>query len=145
MIFYGSKATKKKNNFSVWYERSYTYRMFSASIHTLLKTLKRDMYQLEAPGFAINNVKRPKPDPLAAARYGCVYWVDHLHDSGDALRDEDFRSKSDIDKFMREKYLYWLEALSLAETCRTEWYHWQKLEALLQVNTNLAFVDKMLT
>jgi hypothetical protein len=49
------------------------YKMFSASIHTLLKTLKRDIYRLEAPGFPINNVKRPKLDPLTTTRYRCVY------------------------------------------------------------------------
>lgn len=39
------------------------------------------MYKLEAPGFVIDNAKQPKPDPLAAARYGCVfeYYVDNLH------------------------------------------------------------------
>jgi hypothetical protein len=117
------------------------YRMFSASIHTLLKTLKRDMYKLEAPGFLINDVERPKPDPLAAARYGCVYWVDHLHDSGDALRDEDFRNKSDIDKFMREKYLYWLEALSLCQGMSNGVASMAKLQALLQVIHSPAFVN----
>jgi hypothetical protein len=116
------------------------YRMFSVSIRTLSKTLKRDMYKLEAPGFLINEVKRPKPDPLAAARYSCVYWVDHLHGSGDALRDEDFRNESDIDKFMTEKYLYWLEALSLCGGMSDGVVSMAKLEALLQVNLNPAFV-----
>jgi hypothetical protein len=82
------------------------YRMFLASIRMLLNTLKRDMYKLQAPGFPIDLVKRPKLDLLAAARYRCVYWVDHLHDSGDFLRNEDFRNESDIDQFMRKKYLY---------------------------------------
>jgi hypothetical protein len=40
------------------------YKMFSASINALLKTLKRDIYRLEAPRFPINKVKRPKIDPL---------------------------------------------------------------------------------
>ena len=109
------------------------YKMFSVSIHTLLKTLERDMYRLKAPGFLIDKVKRPKLDPLAAARYGCVYWVDHLCDSGDALHDEDFRNESDIDKFMREKYLYWLEALSLCRSMSKGVHSMAKLEALLQV------------
>ena len=122
------------------------YRMFSASIHTLLKTLKRDMYGLEAPGFLINEVKRPELDPLAAARYGCVYWVDHLYDSGDALRDEDFRNESDIDKFMREKYLYWLEALSLCRSMSKGVVSMAKLEALSQVIHSSALCEQyMLT
>jgi Cdc6-like AAA superfamily ATPase len=119
------------------------YKMFSASIHTLLKTLKRDMYGLEAPGFLINEVKRPDLDPLAAARYGCVYWVDHLYDSGDALGDEDFRNESDIDKFMREKYLYWLEALSLCRSMSKGVVSMAKLEALSQVIHSSALVNNI--
>jgi hypothetical protein len=109
------------------------YRMFSGSIHTLVKTLKRDMYGLQAPGFPINKVKRPEPDPLAAVRYGCVYWVDHLYECVGALHDEDFQNESDINKFMREKYLYWLEALSLCRSMSKGVVSMTKLEALLQV------------
>ncbi|KAF1938445.1 HET-domain-containing protein, partial [Clathrospora elynae] len=55
--------------------------MFSKSLAILSGTLHRDMYSLEAPGFHINNVKRPNPDPLSVSRYPCIYWIDHLHDS----------------------------------------------------------------
>ena len=109
------------------------YKIFSTSINTLLKTLDRDMYKLKAPGFPINKLERPKLDPLAAARYGCVYWVDHLCDSGNALHHKDFRNESDIDKFMREKYLYWLEALSLCRSMPKGVQSMGKLEALIQV------------
>ena len=109
------------------------YKIFSTSINTLLKTLDRDMYKLKAPGFPINKLERPKLDPLAAARYGCVYWVDHLCDSGNALHHKVFRNESDIDKFMREKYLYWLEALSLCRSMPKGVQSMGKLEALIQV------------
>jgi hypothetical protein len=59
--------------------------------------------------------------------------VDHLCEYGDALHDEDFRNESNIDKFMREKYLYWLEALSLCRSMSKGVVSITKLEALLQV------------
>jgi hypothetical protein len=109
------------------------YKIYSASINNLLKTLDRDMYKLKAPGFPINKLERPKLDPLAAARYGCLYWVDHLCDSGNALHHKVFRNGSDIDKFMREKYLYWLEALSLCRSMPKGVQSMGKLKALIQV------------
>ncbi|KAI9785194.1 MAG: hypothetical protein M1839_000832 [Geoglossum umbratile] len=93
------------------------YKMFSASIDYLLntQTLQRDIYGLRDPGIPITKVIQPEQDPLAAARYGCVYWVDHLCDSGEA-RHDDFQDEGSLSKFMREKYLYWLEALSLCKS-----------------------------
>ena len=119
------------------------YRIFSASTQMLLKTLKRDIYNLKAIGTFINNIKLPEPDPLAAARYSCVYWVDHLCDSGNALRHEDFRNDSNIDKVMREKFLHWLEALSLCRSVSKGVTSMAKLETLCQVNHGSAFVNSM--
>jgi hypothetical protein len=56
------------------------YTMFSKSLQVMSKTLKRDIYGLKAPGISIDQVKQPDPDPLTAARYSCLYWVDHLID-----------------------------------------------------------------
>jgi archaellum biogenesis ATPase FlaH len=47
--------------------------IFSRSLQTLSRTLKRDVYSLRAPGFSIDEVKQPNPDPLATARYSCLY------------------------------------------------------------------------
>src|SRR3954469_4260127 len=55
--------------------------IFSKSLAILSSRLHRDMYSLKEPGFPIENAKPADPDPLAASRYPCVYWVDHLHDS----------------------------------------------------------------
>jgi hypothetical protein len=54
--------------------------IFSRSLQVMSRTLRRDVYNLRAPGFSIDQVKQPDPDPLAAARYSCLYWIDHLLD-----------------------------------------------------------------
>ncbi|KAK0720779.1 NACHT domain-containing protein [Lasiosphaeris hirsuta] len=55
--------------------------IFSRSLDIMSSTLRRDVYNLSAPGFPIENVRVPDPDPLSIARYSCVYRVDHLYNS----------------------------------------------------------------
>ncbi|KAK5988338.1 Vegetative incompatibility protein HET-E-1 [Cladobotryum mycophilum] len=80
------------------------------------RTLRRDIYGLSAPGFPIDDVLVPDPDPLAPVRYSCIFWLDHLFDSdtlqtiGQNLRTSALR---DITVFLERAYLYWIEALSL--------------------------------
>ncbi|KAF5846014.1 hypothetical protein GGP41_008478 [Bipolaris sorokiniana] len=88
--------------------------IFAKSLAILHKTLCRDVYNLQAPGYTIEDVEPPLPDPLAVSRYPCVYWVDHFCDlKPSATNQETTRA---IGAFLEQKYLYWLEALSL---CRS--------------------------
>ena len=50
------------------------YTIFSRSLQTMSRTLRRDIYGLHAPGFPVNQINKPKPDPLAQVRYSCIYW-----------------------------------------------------------------------
>jgi hypothetical protein len=52
--------------------------IFSQSLEVMAKMLRKDIYSLRHPGLSIDQAKKPDPDPLAAMRYSCVYWVDHL-------------------------------------------------------------------
>lgn len=81
------------------------------SLTILHKTLRKDIYNLRAPGYAIEDVKPLLLDPLAVSRYPCVYWVDHFCDSKPSATNQ--KTTRAIDVFLEEKYLYWLEALSL--------------------------------
>ena len=90
--------------------------IFAKSLTVLHKTLRRDIYNLQAPGYPIEDIKPPVPDPLDALFYSCVYWVDHFCDSKhrtlahSATTQENTKA---IDAFLSQRYLYWLEALSL--------------------------------
>ncbi|KAF1351448.1 hypothetical protein EJ07DRAFT_183822 [Lizonia empirigonia] len=93
--------------------------VFFESLAILSRTLHRDMYRLEAPGFPVDKVKPFDPDPLAVSRYPCVYWIDHLHDSKprpSADNVGDLEVTEAVDQFLRKKYLYWLEGLSLCKS-----------------------------
>ncbi|KAL6890901.1 hypothetical protein GGI43DRAFT_415083 [Trichoderma evansii] len=113
------------------------YIIFSQSLQVLSKTLRRDIYGLDAPGYPIDQVKRPDPDPLAAARYSCVYWVKHLVNSIQLVRQHgDLHDGSTVDTFLRTKYLYWLESLSLVNSLSEGVLSISKLQHLLQKMAN---------
>jgi hypothetical protein len=109
--------------------------IFSTSLAHLSRTLHRDMYSLKAIGSAVENVKPPHPDPLAASRYPCIYWIDHLHDSipkSSVNRITDLQVTA-VYNFLREEYLYWLEGLSLCRSLGTGVVSMTKLWLLVQV------------
>ncbi|KAM7195031.1 Heterokaryon incompatibility protein (HET) domain containing protein [Rhypophila sp. PSN 637] len=87
--------------------------IFSRSLIAMSAVLRRDMYGLQALGFPINEIQTPSPDPLAAVRYSCVFWVDYLRDS---ISKKDMLQRNILDTiqiFLEKNYLYWLETLSL--------------------------------
>jgi hypothetical protein len=96
------------------------------------------MYELRRPGCPIDDVRTPNTDPLAAARYSCIYWVDHLCDS-DSLygkrrrRDDDLLDGGTIHAFLQDKFPNWLEALSLLRSMSEGILSMAKLQASFQV------------
>jgi hypothetical protein len=93
------------------------YTMFSRSLQVLRTVLRHNVYSLIAPGISIEQVKQPDPDPLAAVQYSCLYWVDHLLDCQnreDTIKD--LKDSGSVYDFLRQYFLYWLEALSLLKS-----------------------------
>ncbi len=112
------------------------YEIFSRSLEVMSTTLRRDIYRLCSLGFPIERVKQPDPDPLAASRYSCIYWVNHLchwNFNSCANHGVNLWVGGAIEDFMRKKYLYWLEALSLCRSMSDGVVSMARLEALLQV------------
>jgi archaellum biogenesis ATPase FlaH len=107
------------------------YAVFSRSLQVLRTVLRRDVYSLRAPGITIDQVEQPDPDPLAAVRYSCLYWVDHLLEC--QSREEtikDLKDSGPLYSFLRQYFLYWLEALSLLKSVSEGIYMVRKLEDL---------------
>jgi hypothetical protein len=116
------------------------FTILSRSLQAMSRTLHRDMYSLGALGYPIEHVQQPKPDPLAASRYSYIYWIDHLCDcSSESLTCDNavLQSGGTIDSFLRTKYVYWLEALSLCKGTSKGIVSMAKLEALLEALTNV--------
>ncbi len=98
------------------------------------------MYRLKALGYPIERVDVPDPYPLAASRYSCIYWVNYLFDwnSNPCADRLDLQGGGAVDIFIRKKYLYWLEALSLCGGITNGVASMAKFETLLQVFLGLA-------
>lgn len=113
--------------------------IFSRSLDILTKTLQRDIYGLRFSGFPMEQVSRPDPDSLAPVAYSCIYWIDHFSDPEclQALGSEE-RPKSEdiINKFFEEKYLYWLEAISLLREMSNGLLAIQKLKVSPKIITS---------
>jgi hypothetical protein len=110
------------------------YEIFSHSLRTMSRTLRCDIFDLKFPGLSIEKVTKPFPDPLAAARYACVYWVDHFQDSGDDKYCDTGCEGGWVDAFLQQKYLHWLEALSILGNISQGISALFKLDGLLQVS-----------
>ncbi|KAL2137517.1 hypothetical protein VTI28DRAFT_9259 [Corynascus sepedonium] len=122
------------------------YTVFSRSLQALQKTLRRDIYKLGAPGFPIDKVIPPDPDPLAALRYSCVYWVNHLRDCHPKEKaNKDLQNGGSIDTFLHEKYLCWLEALSLSRCLSEGVASILELQRLLEVSVPVNDIRTSLT
>ncbi|KAK0642614.1 Vegetative incompatibility protein HET-E-1 [Lasiodiplodia hormozganensis] len=125
------------------------YNMFARSLQIMSQTLHRDMYDLKEPGYLAEQIRRPDPDPLAAARYACSYWIDHLDASqpltspehtGASLQDE-----GAVHDFLTRKYLYWLEALSLIKDTPRGVESMAKLQTLVSPTNAAAAVSPLHT
>jgi hypothetical protein len=112
------------------------YEAFSRSLKVLSSTLCRDIYKIRDLGCLIDQCETPSPDPLAALRYSCKYWINHCCDWSATIPDiiAGLQAGGDLDTFLRDKYLYWLEALSLCRSVPKGVLGMAKLETLIQVS-----------
>jgi hypothetical protein len=122
--------------------RDVHYTIFSRSLQVMSGTLRQDVYSLSAPAITIDQIKHPDPDPLAAARYSCLYWGDHLIGcdvGGNTIND--LKDGGSVYTFLSTSYLYWLEALSLMKSLPHGIVMIMKLENWLQVSNATFFED----
>ncbi|KAF2626772.1 hypothetical protein BU25DRAFT_440399 [Macroventuria anomochaeta] len=77
------------------------------------------------------------PDPLITWCYSCIYWVDHLCELNFSRADDCdiFNGAGAVENFLRQKYLYWLEALSLCQSLPKGVISMTKLANVVQERT----------
>lgn len=109
--------------------------LYLQSVRAMNETLRRDIYELKAPGYLIYDLQPPNDDRLVPIRYSCIYWIDHLCACSSIGMDveQEFREGCDLDVFFRKKYLYWLEALSLLRSMPVGILSIAKLVSLVKV------------
>jgi hypothetical protein len=72
------------------------------------KTLKRNIYSIDAPGMLVTNMDSSQIEEYLPpeVQYPCLYWVQHLQKSGAQPCDND-----QVHQFLHVHLLHWLEAL----------------------------------
>ncbi|THY40394.1 WD40 repeat-like protein [Aureobasidium pullulans] len=90
-------------------ERRVHYDLFVHCFQVMSARLKQYMCGLRHPGVDSKQIGRETLEKYfpSHVQYACRYWVMHLVDSGRTI-DEQAR----VISFFKEKFLYWLEALS---------------------------------
>jgi hypothetical protein len=109
------------------------YDVCTRSLSLLMKTMRRDILELGDPGSRIDEANPPhSSDPLAAIRYSCVYWVEHLQESMTIMDRKILHNGGMVDKFLRGYYLYWLETSSLIRSMAEAQVSMSRLQTLLR-------------
>jgi hypothetical protein len=77
-------------------------------IQLMSQTLKKDIFQMHAPGSQASQVKSSSINKflLPEVQYACLYWVQHLQRSGFQAYDG-----GEAHRFLQAHLLHWLEAL----------------------------------
>jgi hypothetical protein len=96
-----------------WVDEKETHKKLAIRCLQLLMNddgLKKDMCDLRTPGVARSDIDRGQIDESlpSEAQYACLYWVYHLKESHEKVRERD-----QAHEFLELHFLHWLEALSL--------------------------------
>ncbi|KAI1051812.1 hypothetical protein LB506_003751 [Fusarium annulatum] len=90
------------------------YSIFNCSMNIMHKILHRNLYELKDSCVLVDDIPVLPAAPLTIAGYACIYWVDHF--CAWLLAEKPYKNSwcySMISQLLEEKYLYWLEAMSL--------------------------------
>ncbi|KAJ5980358.1 hypothetical protein N7481_007656 [Penicillium waksmanii] len=119
--------------------------IFSRSLQTMSRTLRRNIFDIKLVGTPVEEFTQPSPNPLAPAKYACVYWVDHLREGWcGEVKDHSLDDGGCLDCFLRQKYLHWLEVLGILGSVSEGIMAMLKLEDFLQTKgTSQVLLDRV--
>ena len=131
-------------------EKAYTSRLQPAgpaqghadigrrSINAMFSKLKKNMYNLDFDSDP-KDMTTPDPDPLAPVRYSCAFWADHLCFESPECRRV-LMDDGPVLGFLNERFLYWLESLSLLRSLSDSILSIRKLLYVIQVCYNIVII-----
>ena len=99
------------SDLNFWVDEKHAHEALADSCLELMsKMLKRDICGLGSPGTLVKDVDPNRIERCVSPdlQYACLYWVQHYRQSGIRFSDGDR-----IDRFFKEYFLYWLEAINL--------------------------------
>jgi hypothetical protein len=113
----------------------------------MFSTLKRNIYDLQDYGFQSEMTMPPEEDPLAPIRYSCLFWADHLCSvyGEEPKYETQLVDDGTVLEFLRKRFLYWLESLSLLGKLSDGVKSIRKLLRVVQVYHNGHFQMQILS
>ncbi|KAL5597221.1 hypothetical protein FOBRF1_011014 [Fusarium oxysporum] len=109
------------------------YSIFDCSLNVMHDRLHRNLYKLKGSCVLIDEMDVLERSSLTIIGYACVYWVDHF--CAWLLTDNQHQKNfcyAMITQFLENKYLYWLEAMSLLRCTSEAIKAMQRLEDKLE-------------
>jgi hypothetical protein len=115
-------------------------------LETMRRELRRDLCGLEKPGAQKDGILvQTENSTLTKIAYACEYWVDHLfasYTTSSATSEDVLEDGGVVDLFLQDKFLYWLEALSLCKSVSKGIVSIEKLWSLIRVSILITIVAK---
>lgn len=114
--------------------------VFGRCLDIMSSKLCRDICGLVMPGTMASEVphSRIEENIPQHLRYACRYWVDHLSKlDSDNLREVGLRDDGEVHVFLRERFMCWLEAMSLVREIPTAILMINHLQTLVKVSHSL--------
>ena len=100
---------KRCGDLNFWVEKRQAHQTLAENCIRLLSTsLKQDICGLDATGVLIAEIESSRVEQCLPpeVQYACLYWVEHVQESGAHLHDN-----NQVHRFLQKHFLHWLEAL----------------------------------
>jgi hypothetical protein len=111
-------------------------------IRLMAASLKQDICGVDAPGMLVAEIERHRVERSLPTelQYACLYWAQHVQQSGAQLRDN-----GQVHRFLQEHLLHWLETLGWMGKVSEGVHAIASLESFISVSTVLAHNSDALT
>lgn len=103
--------------------------LFTQSLSNLTRSLKRDILRLKS------DATRTVEEGLGFISYQCLHWISHLIESEQSTVVQALTDGSVLDTFLRQNFLFWLEALGHLKSIGFGISKMLNLERMVQVCT----------
>ncbi|KAJ4126988.1 hypothetical protein NW768_008609 [Fusarium equiseti] len=104
--------------------------LFSQSLSNLTRSLQRDILRLESCN------PRTVREGLGSISYQCLHWISHLTESEPSIVTPELKDGGLVDRFLRQRFLFWLEALGHLKSVSLGISEMLKLEHVLNSHTS---------
>jgi hypothetical protein len=138
---------KRCDDLNLWVDEKQTHRDLADRCIRLMSTLERDVCGLErdargvrAPGVLAKDIDSSRVEQYISPeiQYACLYWVQHLQRGDIQLHDN-----SQVYKFLKERFLYWFEALGWMRKISEGILAIASLESMIVVSYLAGYVRKL--